>query len=239
MSKSKGYGQFCPLAMAMEILAERWTLLVVREILCGSTRFNEIQRGVPRMSSALLAKRLKELEHTGIITHQPAPGGGGALYRPTPAGQDLLPVLVGMGNWAQSWKRGGMIDDRNLDPKLLMWDIHRRIDISLIPDDRRFVIQFLFDGMPASQRLYWLMINNGGTEVCTKYPGFEIDLHVSCPLRVLTEIWLGHETMAAVLRREVMLLEGAAADIDLFKSALMLSVYAPAGSEPPGQPAPA
>jgi DNA-binding HxlR family transcriptional regulator len=239
MSKSKGYGQFCPLAMAAEILAERWTLLVVREILCGSARFNEIQRGVPRMSSALLAKRLKELEHSGIITHQPAPGGGGLLYRPTLAGQGLLPLLVEMGNWAQRWKRSGMLDEQNLDPNLLMWDIHRRIDISLLPRDRRFMIQFQFDGMPANRRLYWLMFNAGEVEVCTKHPGFEVDVHVSCPLRVLSEIWLGHETMAAVLRREVMLLEGAPADIDLFKSALMLSVYAPAGREPPGQPAPA
>jgi DNA-binding HxlR family transcriptional regulator len=238
MGKSKGYGQFCPIAMAAEILAERWTLLVVREILCGSTRFNEIQRGVPRMSSALLAKRLKELEYAGIITLQPAPGGG-SFYHPTPAGQELMPVLMGMGNWAQRWKRDAVVVDSNLDPRLLMWDMHRRIDISLIPTGRRFVVQFQFDGMPANNRLYWLMIADGGTEICIKHPGFEVDLYVSCPLRVLAEIWLGHEPLDAALRREVMALEGTPADETLFKAALQFSVYAEAGREPPGQAAPA
>lgn len=237
MSKTNGYGQFCPLAMAAEILAERWTLLVVRELICGSMRFNDLQRGLPRMSSAMLSKRLKELEHSGIIDRLPAPEGRGFVYRLTAAGQELLPILIGMGNWAQRWKRDELVDDDKLDPNLLMWDIHRRIDKSAIPDDRRFVVEFQFAGMPANRRLYWLMFARGDIEVCSKHPGFEIDLHVGCPMRALTRIWLGHETIDATLRRGELQLDGSPADIKLFKTSLQLSVYAPAGREPPGQPA--
>lgn len=238
MGKTNGYGQFCPLAMAAEILAERWTMLVVREILCGSARFNDIHRGVPRMSSALLAKRLKELEHAGLIAQQAAPGGG-SLYAPTPACRDLMPALVTLGNWAQRWKRGRTVAEDSLDPKLLMWDMHRRIDLSQFPAGRRFVTQFQFDGLPASQRLFWLLVRDGGTEICVKNPGYEIDLYVSCPLRVLTGVWLGHETLDSALRREVLQLDGAPADAALFKSALQLSVFAEAGRQPPGEAPPA
>ena len=238
MSKDKGYGQFCPLAMAAEILAERWTPLVVREILCGSMRFNDIQRGVPRMSSALLSKRLKDLEHSGIVYRQPAPEGRGSIYRLTQAGQELFPILLDMGNWGQRWKRAGTVDDKNLDPDLLMWDMHRRIDKSPIPADRRFVIQFQFAGMRATRRLYWLMFMQNEVEICWKHPGFEVDLYVSCPLRTLTAIWLGHESMDSVLRRDELQLDGSPADIKLFKSSLeQLSVFAEAGNLPVGQEA--
>jgi len=238
MSRDKGYGQFCPLAMAAEILAERWTLLVVRELICGSVRFNDLQRGLPRMSSALLSKRLKELEHAGIVERQPAPEGRGSTYRLTQAGQELLPILIGMGNWAQRWKRDDLVDDDKLDPNLLMWDIHRRIDTSAIPEDRRFVIQFQFAGMPANRRLYWLMFEQGEIEVCTKHPGFEVDLYVACPLRTMARIWLGHEPMDGALRREALRLDGSPEDVELFRSSLEFSVYAEAGREPPALAAP-
>lgn len=239
MAKDKGYGQFCPVAMAAEILAERWTPLVVRELVCGSMRFNDLQRGVPRMSSALLSKRLKELEYSGIVDRRPAPDGRGSTYRLTRAGEELAPILVGMGNWAQRWKRDELVDDGKLDPDLLMWDMHRRIDKSVIPADRRFVIRFQFAGMPANRRLYWLMFDRAGIEVCMKDPGFEIDLYVNCPMRTMARIWLGHDSMDAALRRDEMQLDGSPADIKLFKSSLELSIFAEAGREPPGQTVPA
>lgn len=237
MARDKGYGQFCPVAMAAEILAERWTPLVVRELVCGSMRFNDIQRGVPRMSSALLSKRLKELEHSGIVDRRPAPDGRGSTYRLTRAGEELAPILVGMGNWAQRWKRDDLVDDEKLDPDLLMWDMHRRIDKSVIPNDRRFVIQFQFAGMPANRRLYWLMFERGEIDVCMKHPGFEVDLYIDCPMRTMARVWLGHESMDAALRSEEIRLDGSPEDIKLFKSSLELSVFAEAGREPPGQPA--
>lgn len=237
MAKDKGYGQFCPVAMAAEILAERWTPLVVRELLCGSMRFNDLQRGVPRMSSALLSRRLKELEYSGIIERGSTPEGRGSIYRLTRAGEELAPILIGMGNWAQRWKRDDLVDDDKLDPDLLMWDMHRRIDKSAIAQDRRFVIQFQFAGMPADRRLYWLMVAGDDVEVCMKHPGFEVDLYVGCPMRTMAQIWLGHETIDAAIRQGELELDGSPHDIKLFKTCLELSVFAEAGRESPGQPA--
>ncbi len=123
MAREKGYGQFCPVARAAELLTERWVPLIVRELLSGSVRFNDLQRGVPRMSPALLSKRLKELEHGGIIESRPAPSGRGSEYHLTKAGAELSPILEGMGLWAQRWVRDDLVESENLDPDLLMWDI--------------------------------------------------------------------------------------------------------------------
>jgi len=235
MTKEKGYGQFCPIAMAAEILAERWTPLVVRELLCGSMRFNDLQRGVPRMSSALLSRRLKELEYSGIIERESPPEGRGSIYRLTRAGEELAPILICMGNWAQRWRRDDLVDDDKLDPDLLMWDMRRRIDNSAIPPERRFVIQFHFAGMPANRRLYWLMFAQKDIEVCMKPPGFEVDLYVNCPMRTMARIWLGHETMDAALKRGDLTLDGSPKDIKLFRSGLELSIFAQAGGEAFGE----
>lgn len=121
MSDRGGYGQFCPVSMASEILCSRWTTLVIRELLCGSTRFNELRRGVPKMSPALLSKRLKELEQAGVITAERKPNGT-VDYRLTEAGEDLKPVITGLGMWAQKWMES-RLSLQNLDPSLLMWDI--------------------------------------------------------------------------------------------------------------------
>jgi DNA-binding HxlR family transcriptional regulator len=234
MSREKGYGQFCPVAMASEILAERWTPLVVRELLCGSIRFNDLQRGLPRMSSALLSRRLKELEHSGIVERQSAPGGHGSTYQLTPAGEELAPILMDMGNWAQKWRRDDLVDDVKLDPDLLMWDMHRRIDKSVIPGDRRFVVQFQFAGMPANRRLYWLMFAQADVEVCMKHPGFEVDVYVSCPMRTMARIWLGHQSIESVTQRGELQFDGSPKDIKLFRSCLKYSVFAEAGRQPSG-----
>src|SRR5579875_1726986 len=126
MAERRGYGQFCPIALAAEILAERWMPLVIRELLCGSVRFNDLHRGVPRMSSALLAQRLKQLQFAGIVERR---GGdaGGFEYHLTPAGRELFPVVEKMGLWAQRWLRHEIVETENLDSDLLMWDIRRNV----------------------------------------------------------------------------------------------------------------
>jgi DNA-binding HxlR family transcriptional regulator len=220
--------------MAAEILAERWTPLVVRELLCGSMRFNDLQRGLPRMSSALLSRRLKELEYSGIVERREAPGGRGSIYRLTRSGEELAPILIDMGNWAQKWRRDELVDDPNLDPDLLMWDMHRRIDKSVIPKDRRFVIRFQFAGMPANRRLYWLMFSDSDIEVCTKDPGFEVDVYVSSPMRTMARIWLGHEAIDLAEKRGDLQLDGSPRDMKLFKSCLEFSVFAEAGRQHSG-----
>ncbi len=235
MARQKGYGQFCPVARAAEIIAERWVPLIVRELLCGSVRFNDLQRGVPRMSSALLSRRLKELDHAGIIERRPITKGRGSEYHLTESGRELLPILEGMGQWAQRWVRDDLVASENLDPDLLMWDIRRNVTQGVVPDKRRFVVQFEFSGVPVNRRRYWLMFDRGDIDLCIKDPGFDPDLYLSCHLRVLTEIWLGHVSINQAVRDENMRLEGSREDVRKFRDWFALSRFAPAGRKPPGR----
>jgi DNA-binding HxlR family transcriptional regulator len=131
MSERDGYGQFCPVSMASEVLCSRWTTLVVREFLCGSTRFNELRRGLPKMSPALLSKRLKELEQSGVITVTRG-ANGASEYLLTAAGEELRPLIIGLGTWAQRWMES-RLSLKNLDPSLLMWDMRRSLDTERLP----------------------------------------------------------------------------------------------------------
>jgi DNA-binding HxlR family transcriptional regulator len=234
MSENRGYGQFCPVALAAEVLTERWTPLIIRELLLGSVRFNDLQRGVPRMSSSLLARRLKELQHAGIIERRRG-ARAGAEYHLTPAGRELFPIIEKMGLWAQRWLRHELVDAANLDPDLLMWDIRRTVVSQVRPDEHRYVAQFQLSGVPASRRRYWLVFEHGHVDLCYKHPGFEIDLFVEAGLRVLTEIWLGHTTIDRALDADRLRLDGARRDIAAFRSWFALSPFAPAGRVPTGQ----
>jgi len=233
MSETRGYGQFCPIAIAAEVLAERWTPLVIRELLCGSVRFSQIQRGVPRMSSALLARRLKDLQHAGIVERRG--GASGGEYHLTPAGKELFPIIETMGVWAQRWLRHDHLDPGNLDPNLLMWDVRRNAAGRLPPRDPRYVAEFRFSGVPANQRCYWLVFENGDVDLCYKDPGFDVDLFVSGSLRLLTEIRLGHVTIDQAVREDRLRLDGARRDVTGFRAWFALSIFAPAGGRPSGQ----
>jgi DNA-binding HxlR family transcriptional regulator len=235
MGRQKGYGQFCPVSRAAEILAERWTPLVVRELLTGSVRFNDLQRGVPRMSSSLLARRLKELEYAGIVERRNNTKARGSEYHLTDAGRELAPIVEGMGLWAQRWVRHDLVSDENLDPDLLMWAIRRRVDGARLETGRRFVVRFEFSGVPSNRRRYWLVFDGGETDLCIKDPGFETDLYVSAHVRTLIEIWLGHLPLEAGLRDERLRLEGSRQDVRRFRDWFALSLFAEAGREVPGR----
>ncbi len=188
MEDRGGYGQFCPVAMASEILCSRWTVLVVREMLCGSTRFNDLRRGVPRMSPALLSKRLKELERAGVIVS--VPNRKGVMeYRLSPAGEDLRPIVLGMGFWGQRWVES-QLSLKNLDPSLLMWDMRRNLNPKPLPQ-RRCTIQFQYPELPENRRNWWLVVENGEVDLCGFDPGFEVDLLVVGSLRSMTSVWMG------------------------------------------------
>jgi DNA-binding HxlR family transcriptional regulator len=186
-----GYGQFCPVAKASEILAERWTPLVLRELLCGSHRFSDLCRGVPLMSRSLLAKRLKELERAGVVERRHVPGREAAEYYLSPAGEELRPVIEGLGNWAQRWILFDL-DERDLDPSLLMWDIRRGLNRAALPE-RRVVVGFDFPEVKGPRRRWWLLAGgtDGDADLCMTDPGFEVDLSVTVSLRNLTRYWLG------------------------------------------------
>ena len=234
MVERKRYGQFCPVALAAEILAERWTPLVVRELLCGSVRFNDLQRGVPRMSSALLARRLKELQFAGIVERRRG-AGGSFEYHLTPAGRELFPVVEKMGLWAQRWLRHDLVDTANLDSDLLMWDIRRNVLASSPPREPRYVAEFRLSGVPISRRRYWLVFERGTLDLCYRNPGFEVDVLVEASLRALTEVWLGHVPVERAIRDGRLRLDGSRADIAGFRKWFRLSMFAAAGREPAGQ----
>ena len=189
------YGQFCPVAMAAEIVCSRWTALVVRELLCGTTRFNDLRRGVPLMSPTLLSKRLKELEETGVIVTVPTGQSGIVEYKLTEAGEDLRPVVMSLGVWGQRWVESSL-SLKNLDPSLLMWDMRRWLDPTPLPK-RRCTINFLFPDVQSAKRSWWLVIDDSGkVDLCSTNPGFEIDLYVKSSLRSMTTIWMGLTTVA-------------------------------------------
>jgi DNA-binding HxlR family transcriptional regulator len=202
------YKQFCPVAMASEILCTRWTMVLLRELVSGSTRFNDLRRGVPRMSPALLSKRLKDLEEAGVIVRVASQEEAGVFeYRLTRAGRDLKAVVDAVGNWGQMWVEA-QLSLKNLDPSLLMWDMRRNLDPTPLPK-RRCVIQFLYPELPAARRGWWLLIEPAGSiDLCSVDPGFDVDLYVSTDLKTMTEIWLGLSTVKQATTTDRMTLTG-------------------------------
>ena len=200
------YNQFCPVAMAAEILGSRWTLVLLRELLVGSTRFNDLRRGVPRMSPALLSKRLKELETAGIVRRCET-SGDAFEYRLTDAGKDLGTVVEAVGNWGQRWVETEASLE-NLDPELLMWDIRRNIDPRPMPR-RRSTIQIIFKDLPKSRQSCWLIVEpNREVDLCSVDPGFDVDLYLSTDVRTMTEIWMGYTTIARAKEQGKLFISG-------------------------------
>ncbi|MES2254492.1 MAG: helix-turn-helix domain-containing protein [Pseudomonadota bacterium] len=202
------YKQFCPVAMAAEILCSRWTVVLLREMLAGSTRFNELRRGVTRMSPALLSQRLKDLENAGIVSRVKVDGDPGLFeYHLTRAGRELQPLIDGFGVWGQRWVESEM-SLQNLDAQLLMWDMRRGLDPTPMPR-RRSTIQFRYRDAAAAHRVWWLIVAPG-TEVdlCSVDPGYDVDLYVSSNLRAMTAIWMGLDTVRKAVSESRMELVG-------------------------------
>ncbi len=200
-----GYGQFCPVSMAAEIFCTRWTALILREFLAGSTRFNDLRRGVPKMSPALLSKRLKELEEAGVIAVV-ATEAGGSEYRLTAMGLDLKETVFGLGNWGQRWIES-KLSLSNLDPSVLMWDMRRSLNPGLLPD-RRCTIQFIYPELPPTGRNWWLVVEKGDVDLCRVDPGHDIDLLISGSLRSMTSVWMGVSTVSAEVSAGRLRIEG-------------------------------
>lgn len=197
MEQVEGYGQFCPVAMAAEVICARWTPLILRELLCGSTRFNDLRRGVPRMSPTLLSKRLKELEQAGVIETRATGQAGIVEYHLTQAGQELRPIVMSLGIWGQRWVET-QLTLKNLDPSLLMWDMRRSLDLTPMPP-RRCTIQFHYPELSDIRRNYWLVIDGRVVDLCLSDPGYEVDLFVETSLRTMTAIWMGLTNVQAEL----------------------------------------
>jgi DNA-binding HxlR family transcriptional regulator len=220
------YNQFCPVAMAAEILGTRWTLLVLRELVVGSTRFNDLRRGLPRMSPALLSKRLKELELAGVVARAPVAGEPGVYeYRLTQAGRDLRPVVEAVGIWGQRWIETD-VSLENLDPDLLMWDMRRNIDPKPMPQ-RRNVIQVIFTDQKEARRNWWLIVEpEHGADLCAVDPGFDVDLYLTTDLRTMTRVWMGYITIGQAKEQGGLIVTGSKQLEAELGSWLMLSSFA-------------
>jgi DNA-binding HxlR family transcriptional regulator len=188
------YGQFCPMAKAMEVLDERWTLLVVRELLLGSVHFNELRRGVPKMSPALLSKRLRTLERAGVITREGS--GQRTSYHLTRSGRELEPVVRALQTWGTRWVGG--LGQEDLDPHLLFWDVQRTLPLQEWPR-RRTVVEFRLTDVEPKVSRWWLVVTHTGADVCDFDPGYGVDALIQARLRVLTEVWRGDRSWASVL----------------------------------------
>lgn len=205
------YGQFCTVARGAEAIGDRWTLLVVRELLCGSHRFNAIHRGVPRMSASLLAQRLRSLEQVGVVERRDA-NGHGTEYRLTPAGEELRPIVLALGHWGARWI-GGRLKKDQLDAGFLMWDISRFVDVSACPRERCIVIHFRFTDAPEGERRWWLVIDRGAeANLCRDDPGQERTVVIEGTVRALTEVWTGDREAADAVDGRALRLNGMAAD---------------------------
>lgn len=185
------YNQFCPIAKATEILGERWTILILRELLLGGRRFNTLQRGLGDISPALLTKRLKSLEDQGMVIRRRISGQKGYEYFPTEACEALLPVLVSLGEWGLVWARHTILDP-DFDVEFLMLYLERSVDPSKLKGNET-ILKFRFSDL-AEQRDWWLIVKDGGAEVCLKDPGKEIDVYFNCSVRTLSDVWMGDRT---------------------------------------------
>lgn len=217
----QSYGQFCPVAKTAEILGERWTPLIIRELLCHPQSFNELRNGVALISPTLLSNRLKTLEHRGIIRRDCS--GKGVIYCVTDAGEELRSVITEMGVWGQRWARSNLAWG-DLDPTLLMWDIHRRLDTEQLPAGRT-VMRFEFNDCPPATRFWWLVVDGGEVDVCLKDPGYDLDLLIHSSLNIMTGVWMGDRSLHETLKSQAIRLAGDIALKESLPDWFLLNVF--------------
>lgn len=198
-----GYGQFCPVAKAAELLDQRWMLLVVRELVAGSDRFSDIHRGVPRMSRTLLSKRLRQLVGEGLVERHEIDGG--PRYQLTRAGDELLPVIEALGEWGVRWIDS--LADEDLDPAFLLWDVQRGIDRNALPDGET-VLELRFTDLDPDVGRWWLLLRADDIEICEEDHGFDVDVVIEAEIRPFVRLWRGDISWEAVCRGGALQLRG-------------------------------
>src|SRR5262245_32702503 len=201
------YGQYCPIAKSLELLAERWTLLIVRELLMGSRHFNDLRRGVPLIAPSVMSQRLKTLEAHGIVVRKPHASSRTCEYRLTAAGEELRPLIVQLGTWGQRWSRSRMAAD-DLDASFLMWDIRRNVHADRIAQPA--VIFFDFPDAKRGMQRWWLVVDHGDVDLCLEDPGREVDVVLRASLRTMTRIWMGDIALRDARASGLLKISGAA-----------------------------
>lgn len=222
--KSSSYGQYCPLALASELLCRRWTILVISRLIDGCRTFNEIHRGVPKISASLLSTRLSELEHARLLTRRKIPNENRYRYEPTEATLELSELIESMAVWGQRWSRDMEMDD--LDPAFLAWSMSLRMNTDAMPEGRT-VVEFAFSGTPTEFRRFWLVCEEGKVDMCLKDPGYETSLHVRSDMRRFVEAWRGFRDLREEIRTGKIRLAGPKQLTSSFPDWLLLSALAP------------
>jgi DNA-binding HxlR family transcriptional regulator len=219
----RSYAQYCPVAKATEVLGDRWTLLIVREMLGGVTGFNELQRGLPGISRSVLADRMRGLERTEVIERRTGPSGRTLAYRLTPAGRDLEPVVQAIGEWGATWS---VIDPRpeELDPDLLIVWMARHVDREELPLER-VVVQFDFRN---PKKRYWMVLEPSEVSVCLQHPGFDVDLEVRVDTATLYRVYLGRVELGGAMKARKLAISGPRALQRGFNRWFTWSAFAPA-----------
>lgn len=200
----KSFGQFCPLAQATQLLCERWTLLIVREFIAGSTRFSELQKGVPLMSPTLLSTRLKQLCESDVIVKSGT--GSKTTYELTKAGRELTPIVQLLGAWGHRWVQTSLVV-KDLDASLLMWDMRRSVNPDAFPA-RRIVVQFEYPDASKGATDWWLVSEDGDVDLCLKDPGGEVDIVVKSALATMTAVWTCQTTFKEAVRNGEIMVYG-------------------------------
>jgi DNA-binding HxlR family transcriptional regulator len=224
----RSYAQYCPVAKATEILGDRWTLLIMREMLGGANGFNELQRGLPGISRSVLAARMRALERAEVVQRRTGPTGRTLEYRLTPAGRDLQPVVQAIGEWGATWS---FTEPRaeELDPDLLIVWMARHVDHRRLPSDRT-VMQFDFRD---PKRRYWMVLEPADVSVCLQHPGFAVDLHVGVDTATLYRVYMGRVQLGDAMRAGLLTLSGPRALQRAFGRLFTWSAFAPAGRAAP------
>lgn len=219
----KGYRQYCPLALAAEVLCERWTMLVISRVIDGCTRFNEIHRGVPKISASLLSQRLDQLEYAGLIVRTQLEKGQGHAYELTDAGRDLDPIIMSLAAWGQKWARD--MEQEDLDPAFLAWSMHTRINVEAMPNCQT-VIEFEFSGTHKGFSRFWLVVQDGKVDMCLKHPRLDSDVVVRSEIRCFVEAWRGLRNLREEIAKGHIRLDGKADYCKSLPDWLMLSALA-------------
>ena len=218
----KSYGQFCPVAKASEIFAQRWTPLIIRELLMGSQKFSELEIGLPKIPRSLLTKRLRTLESVGVLERKADGNSKRAEYHLTAAGMDLFGVIRGLGEWGQKWVNHDIGQDE-VDPAYLVWDMHRRVEVDLLPPDR-VVVQMTFSGARTGD--YWLILERPEPSACMQDPGFDVDVFVVADTVAIHKAWMGMASFDEYVEEGLIELFGLASHVNAFPTWFKFSVFA-------------
>ncbi len=218
----KAYNQYCPIARAAEILGDRWTILIVREFLCGSRHFNELVRGLPGISRTLLQRRLERLRRYGVLDRR-LTADGRSEYRLTHRGEELQSAVWALGRWGYQWALSDPKPEE-LDPALLLWWVHGRVNLDQLPRTR-IVIQFDFHTR-RGKNVSWLVLEPQEASVCRDHPGFDVDLLVTADIAVFYDVWLGQITLADARDHGSIQIDGPPALVRAFPHWLQLSRFA-------------